>query len=96
MTLILSAKHGLIHLEKVIDPYELTLNTFSKLEKKTWANKVIHKMKALELGHDISVFAGYNYICFLPRHIKIPLQGLSLGFQLQWFNQRLSKRGFNL
>ena len=37
---ILSAEYGLISLEQEIEPYEKTLNTFSKQEIKEWEEKL--------------------------------------------------------
>ena len=37
---ILSAKYGLLNLEDIISPYDLTLNTMKITEVKSWAEKV--------------------------------------------------------
>ena len=42
---ILSAKHHLLGLNTMIDPYEMTLKTFSNKEKSDWGKKVIQELK---------------------------------------------------
>ena len=91
---ILSAKYGLLSLEKVIEPYEKTLNTMSANEIKEWASGVIFKLrKVADLEKDMfTLLAGINYRKYLLPHIKrfkIPLKGVTIGEQLKYLKQKV-------
>lgn len=82
---ILSAKHGLLDLEKEIDPYNETLsylsakqkarnpkvNILSKAERKIWSENVVNQFKRIaDLNKDKFIFlAGKNYREFLIPYI---------------------------
>ena len=90
---ILSAKYGLLRIDDEIEPYDQTLNKMCSNEIKEWANNVLNQLKkTTDLENDEFVFlAGNNYRKFLLPHIKhynIPMQGLSIGKQLQWLTKR--------
>jgi len=90
---ILSAKYGLLELSEKIKPYNKTLNKMRSNEIKEWANSVLNQLKkSTDLENDKFVFlAGNNYRKFLLPHIKnynVPMQGLSIGKQLQWLTKR--------
>ncbi len=92
---ILSAKYGLLDLEQMIDPYEMTLNKMSEAEKKIWSRKVLNALQQkADLKSDLFVIlAGMNYRKhLLPEltHYEIPLDGLSFGRQLQELKRRTS------
>lgn len=93
---ILSAKYGLLDLETIIDPYELTLKTFSKKEKQKWANDIRKQIESKKIQTPIIVFAGKDYTEYLMDLFVCPLKGIPLGCQLKWFNDRLKPRGFNI
>jgi hypothetical protein len=84
---ILSAKHHLLPIKKVIKPYDMTLNDFSAEEKEQWASTVISELKnkGYDLDKDKFVFlAGVNYRKYLEdklQNIEIPLKGLRIGQQ---------------
>lgn len=42
---ILSAKYGLIDLDEIVAPYELTLNTMRIAERRFWAERVLMQNK---------------------------------------------------
>jgi cytoplasmic iron level regulating protein YaaA (DUF328/UPF0246 family) len=91
---ILSAKYGLVNLGEEIEPYNTTLNIMHSKEIKEWASNVIEKLsKVADLKNDEFVFlAGNRYRKFLvPRtkNYKVPLEGLSIGRQLQFLKARL-------
>lgn len=92
---ILSAKYGLVDLDQVIAPYDMTLNTMSELEKKTWARRVLDSLRQkANLEEDLFiVLAGNNYRKYLVpelKHYEIPLEGLSFGRQLQELKRRIT------
>ena len=85
---ILSAKYGLLNLETEIDPYNLTLNTMSASEIRSWAEKVLQQLsQEANLNDDHFIFlAGMKYRKYLLPHLRsyeIPLEGLTIGRQLQ-------------
>ena len=91
---ILSAEHGLLNLDKEIEPYNKTLNNMSSKEIKQWSEKVVAELKKVsDLKNDRFIFlAGARYRKFLISEIKnykIPLKGLGIGKQLQFLKQRL-------
>lgn len=85
---VLSAKHGLLELEREIEPYEQTLNNMRASEIKKWANNVLQQLRtvaSLEEAEFIFL-AGDKYRKYLLPHIKnavVPLEGLRIGEQLQ-------------
>lgn len=86
-TYILLAKYGLLDLEDVIDPYEDTLNNKSKLERLEWSDRVNASLVSLGISEAI-IFAGKRYHEFLNIKKILPLEGLRLGQQLKWFNDK--------
>ncbi|PIN77255.1 hypothetical protein COV15_02825 [Candidatus Woesearchaeota archaeon CG10_big_fil_rev_8_21_14_0_10_34_12] len=49
---ILSAKYGLIDLDKEIEPYDLTLNKMSQKEVESWAQRVIEELNKQEISDE--------------------------------------------
>jgi cytoplasmic iron level regulating protein YaaA (DUF328/UPF0246 family) len=86
---ILSAKYGLVEAEKVIEPYEETLNTKGVVDIKIWADRVFDRLQVtMNISDDEFIFlAGERYRRYLVprlRHTKVPLEGLTIGRQLQF------------
>lgn len=80
---ILSAKYGLIEENKIIVPYNMTLNNKTENNKKIWAYKVYQSLKKeTNLNTDeFIILAGKNYYKYIIQKIKyytIPLEGKSL------------------
>lgn len=94
---ILSAKHGLVELDRVIAPYNETLNKMSQLEVEKWAERVLVGLK--ERGYDLKrdqfiFLAGRKYRKYLIPHIsnyEIPMNGLGIGQQLKFLKERISE-----
>jgi hypothetical protein len=86
---ILSAKHGLLELNREIESYNATLNEMPSYQVKEWANMVIQELKKhanLQKDHFI-LLAGERYRKYLLPHLtshEIPMQGMSIGKQLQF------------
>jgi hypothetical protein len=94
-TFILSAKHGLLHPDTVIEPYEQTLKRMRADEREAWAHDVLGALRQnCDLERDQFVFlAGEPYRRDLVPHIKhyaVPMDGLSFGRQLQWLQERVA------
>ena len=93
---ILSAKHGLLPTDTVIEPYNKTLNTMSVADRKNWAHAVTTDINTkLPNLQKVTFFAGVKYREFLEPNlierkveINVPLYGMRIGQQLQWLSQR--------
>lgn len=93
---ILSAKHGLLKLTDEIEPYDKTLNKMRVDERKEWSKVVVNQLKSVaDLKNDEFTFlAGDRYRKYLLtelNRVKIPMQGLKIGEQLQWLTKQNSK-----
>lgn len=94
---ILSAKHGLLSPDDMIEPYNVTLNNMSTAEVAKWATKVFEQMEnMLNLSSFDKVYfhAGKKYRQFLiPKleskgvQCEIPLENLGIGKQLAWYKE---------
>lgn len=90
---ILSAKHGLLGLEEIIEPYNTILNKMKDNEVRAWSGKVLGSLeKVADLKKDKFMFlAGEKYRKYLiPKiaNFEIPLQGLGIGKQLKWLREK--------
>ena len=89
---VLSAKYGLIHPDRLIAPYELTLNNMAVKNRRRWADKVLVQLEPHLEGVDTVAFlAGLRYREFLAPALRnygnrvcVPMEGLRFGEQLQW------------
>ena len=85
---ILSAKHGLVALDTMLDPYNLTLKDLSSREVKEWSAEVLRELaQKADLATDhFIVLAGDAYRRFLVPKLadwEAPLGNLPIGKQLQ-------------
>jgi hypothetical protein len=95
---ILSAKYGLVSLDAIIEPYELTLNTFSEQEIMLWSKGIYKQLKIMKLlDNDFMYLCGNNYKKYLIEWIpgEDPTQGLSLGYRIQWLKNNI-KKSYNI
>jgi hypothetical protein len=96
---ILSAKHYLVPLTKVLAPYDKTLKEMPKAEKEAWGDKVISQMKSggINIEKDKFIFlTGSEYmkplLKFIPeKNIEKPMDGRRMGERLQWLNNQIKK-----
>ena len=98
---ILSAKYGLLLPDDEIEPYDLTLKTMTKEQRKEWADKVFKQMKKrLDLYKIGSAYfhTGREYREHLIPKLEltgvkciVPLEDLSFGQQLAWYNAHLEE-----
>ncbi|MBN2019681.1 MAG: hypothetical protein JW749_05595 [Sedimentisphaerales bacterium] len=92
---ILSAKYGLIAPNKLIEPYEKTLNTMPREDRHKWTEKVFEEIKTHTKANDeITFIAGTRYRQGLTplllkrgNKVQVPMEGLGIGKQLQWLTQ---------
>ena len=93
--LILSAKYHLVCPETVIQPYEKTLKSIPKIERKSWAQNVFTQFEPyISDVNSITFLAGKLYWEFLEpalieRGVKVyvPMSGLRIGEQLSWLER---------
>ena len=96
-TFILSAKHGLVHPDQVVAPYEQTLATAGRDERRRWASATYRDLCArpeYREAKTIIWLAGDSYrgelMPLVARDGKrsiIPMDGLAQGEQLAWLSQ---------
>ena len=92
---ILSAKHGLVHPEDIIAPYEQTLNTMRVSDRRRWAQAVSSELGPYLKDVESVVFlAGQRYRQFLELGllqrglaVSVPMEGLKIGEQLSWLDR---------
>lgn len=93
-TFILSAKYGLVGLNDIIEPYNLTFKNFKEAEKKRWSFKVYNQIiNNINSDDNIYWHCGINYRKYIARVLPnkqfIPLEGLGLLKQLSWYKNNL-------
>lgn len=83
---ILSAKHGLVHPDTVLEPYDATLNDMNQSEVDLWAQEVASSLN----GGTYYIHAGKQY-----QHLKnyladynIPVPTVGIGKKLQWYKEQ--------
>ena len=91
---ILSAKHHLLELDSVIEPYDVTLNKMKKNDRLNWGRKVIELLEwKVDLESDrFIILAGNNYILPIKDsliHIEQPFYKMRLGERLSFLNKKL-------
>ena len=95
---ILSAKHGVIDPDAIIDPYDLSLNGMSNVGRTRWNYKVENQLMSradLRSTDRLIVLAGKHYLGFsalVPFAIETPLEGLGIGKRLSWLKQRITSQ----
>jgi hypothetical protein len=95
---ILSAKHGLLDPETVIEPYDETLSRMPAAERRAWAHQVLKSLPdVLQPGDRVVILAGKKYrenliapIEQLGCSVEVPMEGLRIGEQLRWLNQHIA------
>lgn len=94
---ILSAQHGLVAPEDVLEPYDLRLSSTSREYRREWSRQVVDQLGdavgALE-GRIIEIHAGAAYadvirapLATAGADVVEPLSGLKLGPRLAWYGQ---------
>ena len=94
---VLSAKHGLVHPDRVISPYDLTLNSIPVAGRRHWASTVLTQLEPhLDGVESIVILAGQRYREFLESSLRsrglavcVPMVGMRIGEQLRWLNKML-------
>lgn len=92
---ILSAAYGLVEPDRVIEPYEKTLNKMPIAERRGWAKLVTKQMDLAQVrGDEAVVLAGLNYRRHLEmplldrfKEVVVPMPGFAFGEQLSWLKE---------
>jgi hypothetical protein len=91
---VLSALHGLVEPERVLDPYNLTLDRLSPKLRLLWALGVLRQIDKLPRPERVVILAGRRYrehlaVELLDRGyvVEVPMAGLGIGEQLQWLKE---------
>jgi len=92
---ILSAKYGLLLLDQVIEPYNVTLNDMSVVDIRRWSSRVLDQLRGvIDLRKDHVIFlAGDKYRKYLIPALSdyaVPMEGLSIGRQLRFLKGKSS------
>lgn len=96
---ILSARHGLVAPDEMLDPYDETLTTKGSRERRAWADRVLGQLRnALgDIGrYDFEIHAGAAYtdhglrsgLVSAGAGVSLPTEGLSLGRQLAFYKKQ--------
>jgi len=95
--LVLSAQHGLVTPERVIEPYNHTMREKSSVSRGIWAGIVLRdiQMAVPDPRTTVVFLAGYRYrehLEWLLRtagySVETPLAGLGIGQQMAWLKER--------
>lgn len=98
--LILSAKHGLLHPDAVIEPYDETLAGATRRRRHEWTMNLFYGpapriTDVIQPGDHVVSYLGADYSQFLVPWLRQsgvtveePLKGLSQGARLKWFKER--------
>ena len=92
---VLSALHGLVEPDQVLEPYDVTLHGLKKAQRQQWAEGVVGQLRhrgLLDGAHHFLLLAGADYSAPLAEMLgaQQPLRGLGIGRRLAWFRQQLS------
>ena len=99
---VLSALHGLVAPETVLEPYNRTLREMLEAERIAWGKGVVEQLEA-KLGSlqgmVFELHAGEDYARSLEAFLRSrgasvarPVRGLTIGRQLQWYDRVLAGR----
>ena len=88
---VLSALHGLVHPDQVIEPYDVTLATMTAEQRRGWRYRVRAQWgsRAPDLSPGlIFLQGGILYRKAFHPATRAPLAGLGIGQQLAWYAHR--------
>ncbi|MFK4706064.1 hypothetical protein ABIC83_002903 [Roseateles asaccharophilus] len=95
--MILSAKHGLVAPDQVIEPYDVTLNLLGLDALAEWDTRVSAEFARLGLdsygsARGVVVLAGRRYRRWIESRpgVEVPMRGLGIGQQKAWLRDRLA------
>lgn len=96
---VLSARHGLLHPNGDVAPYDQTMRNMSPAERQQWARGVEQQLLAVAQGWgverlNIVLLAGAAYGGWIPLvqtwcTVTEPMKGMQIGRRLQWLTKQL-------
>ncbi|RKH01481.1 hypothetical protein D7X74_37820 [Corallococcus sp. CA047B] len=99
-TAILSAEHGLVHLDEVLKPYDLHLASLPRAKREEWgratAGALVERFGASTA--EVHILAGAPYVEALRPHfpaswrVVVPMEGLTQGGRLSWLKRAREAR----
>lgn len=103
---VISAKHGLVDLDRTIEPYDQILNTMSAPARAIWGEVVLQQLVdrgyrlrlplgSIDLMDEVTFLAGDRYRAPLVSaidRVRVPMQGLGIGRQLQFLGRETAAR----
>ena len=100
---ILSAKHGLVRPDEMLEPYDMRLSNLPVASRRAWGDRLFAQLQAAAVplpGRVFEFHAGSHYVEAVRPHLERlgavvawPLKGLGLGEQLHWYKQFLREHG---
>lgn len=100
LAFVLSARYHLVELDRVLEPYDASLNTATKEERLAWAATVWSQLhQAVDVpAARFTLLAGKAYITHLRQWLRptaaaceTPLHSMGIGQQLQWLKKETEK-----
>ena len=93
---LLSARHGLLKPDAMIRPYDQSLESMPRAERRRWADKVLRQLRPhVGEGDTLVVLAGQLYREFIEPDLRdrkvsveVPLAGMRIGEQMAWFDRQ--------
>jgi len=96
---ILSAKHGLVHPEELLSPYDFTLKKATKKGRMIWSKRVLEAINEridVTAGDVFEIHAGIEYRNFgvaagIRRKgclVSVPTIGMGIGKQLKFYKEQ--------
>lgn len=90
---ILSAQHGLLEPDRVIRPYDVTLNAMTPPERRLWSASIVSSMAVQGWPDRIIILAGSRYREWVDQappevEIDIPVAGMGIGQQLGFLKRQ--------
>lgn len=95
---VLSAKHGLVEPDRILEPYEQTLKCVSRQERRAWSARVVQdllqRVGSLN-GIVVEIHAGNEYRAYglvegliaEGATVEVPASGLPFGKQLAFYKR---------
>jgi hypothetical protein len=95
---ILSALHGLVDPNQILDPYDVSLNKIKADDRRAWSAYVTNQLRfTIARGDRVVFLAGRKYreglipwLLDMDCEISIPMEGMQIGEQLSFLKSQLT------
>jgi hypothetical protein len=95
---VVSAKHELLALDQVVEPYDLTMAAIAKEWRLIWGNRVWSSLlhRHLDVDRQVFIYAGKDYARPIRRAgfnratFHEPLARMQIGQRLQWLREQIA------